>query len=176
MPDRSPSRRTVLAVAFIVGGALLALAALVGLAPGPGGDIARVLRVLGDLAVAAAFVVLAIDLPALVIRIASIVAAAGWLLFAVGELAGLPGQLGTVAQLAAAGGGLVAAVFIRSTRAFPALAALVFLIATAIYAALVLLLILGVDVRGIGLVLGLAFAAGLITTGALLVTRPRPVP
>ena len=162
------SRRSLVGIAFIVGGALLALAALVGLAASPGPEVARVLSFVADLAIAAGFVLLALEVAAVATRVALIVAAAGWLLFALGELAGLPGQLGTVAAIAAAGGGLAAAILLRSSGFFGPRAAIVFLVATAAYAVLVFFGILGVDLQGVGLLLTLIFAAGLIVTGVLL--------
>ena len=76
------SRRSLIGIAFIVGGALIAVAALVGLAASPGPEAARVLSLIGDLAIAAGFVLLALEVVALPTRIAFIVAAAGWLLLA----------------------------------------------------------------------------------------------
>lgn len=172
MADSTPSRRSLTAIALIVGGALLALAAALGLAGSPGPEIARILRILADLVVAAAFVLLAFGAVALPARIALGIAAAGWLLFAVGELAGLPGGVGTVAQLAAGGGALVGAILLRAAGWATPRVALVFLIATAVYAVLILFRILGVDLQGVGLLLELLFAAGLVVTGALLL-RPR---
>jgi hypothetical protein len=171
----TPSVRTLAAIAFIVGGALLALAALLGLAGSPAADNAHWVSFVADLAIAAGFALLAFEVVNSPTRIALIVAAAGWLLFAVGEVAGLPGQLGTVAAIAAAGGGLVSAILLRSSGLLGVRTSLVFLVATAIYAVLVFFQILGVDLQGVGLLLILLFAAGLIITGALLVQRSRPI-
>jgi hypothetical protein len=174
-PLRTPPRRTLVGIAFIVGGALLALAALLGLAGGPVADGVRWVSFVADLAIALGFGLLAwevVDQPA---RIAFIVAAAGWLLLAVGEIAGLPGELGTVAAIAAAGGGLVGAILMRPSGYFGPSASLVFLIATVIFAVLVFFEILGVDLQGVGLLLTLLFAAGLVITGVLLQQRARPI-
>jgi len=170
-----PSRRTLAGIAFIVGGGLLALAALLGLAGSPVADSAHWVLFVADLAIAAGFGLLAFEVVNSLARIALIVAAAGWLLLAVGEVAGLPGQLGTVAAIAAAGGGLVSAILLRSGDLLGTRASLVFLIATAIYAVKVFFEILGADLQGVGLLLTLLFAAGLIVTGVLLQQRARPI-
>ena len=176
MATVTPSRRSLVGIAFIVGGALLALAALLGLAGDPVAEGVRWVSFLADLVIAVAFGLLAWEVVSRFARIAFIVAAAGWALLAVGALAGLPGQLGTVAAIAAAGGGLVGAILLRPNGYFAARASLVFLIATAIYAVLVFFKILGVDLQGVGLLLTLLFAAGLIVTGVLLQQRTaRPV-
>ncbi len=171
----TPSLRTLTGIAFIVGGGLLALAALLGLAGSPASDSAHWVSFVADLAIAAGFGLLAFEVVNPPTRIALIVAAAGWLLFAVGEVAGLPGQLGTVAAIAAAGGGLVGAILLRAGDFLGARASLVFLVATALYAVLVFFQILGVDLQGVGLLLTLLFAAGLIITGVLLARPGRPV-
>lgn len=171
------SRRVLTGVVLIVGGALLALAALLRLATAPGPEAAEIIVIIADLAIAAAFVLLAIDTASLAARIALIVAAAGWLLFALGEIAGLPGDLGTVAALAAAGGALVAAILMRRGSDLGPIASIVFLVATILFAVLVFFQILGADLQGVGLLLTLLFAAGLVITGVLL-ARPigsRPV-
>lgn len=167
------SRRTLTGIAFLVGGVLLALAAVLGIAPQPAPDIARFVAVLADLAVAGAFVLLAFDTVTQPARVAAIVAASGWVLFALGELAGLPGELGTVAALAAAGGALVTAILLRTGSELGPTAGLVLLIATALYAVLILFRILGADLQGVGLLLMLLFAAGLVIVGILLLPRSR---
>ena len=171
----TPSLRTLAGIAFIVGGGLLALAALLQLPGSPVADGAQWVSFLADLAIAAGFALLAFEVVNFPARIALIVAAAGWLLFAVGEVAGLPGELGTVAAIAAAGGGLVSAILLRSDGLFGVRTSLVFLVATAIFAVLVFFQILGVDLQGVGLLLTLLFAAGLIVTGVLLVQPSRRI-
>lgn len=175
MATVTPSRRSPVGIAFIVGGALLALAALLGLAGGPVAEGVRWINFLAYLAIAVAFGLLAWEIVSRPARIAFIVASAGFLILAVGALAGLPGQLGTVASIAAAGGALVGAILLRPSGYFGARASLIFLIATAIYAVLVFFQILGVDLQGVGFLLTLLFAAGLIVTGVLLQQRSRPV-
>jgi hypothetical protein len=175
MATVTPSRRSLVGIAFIVGGALLALSALLGLAGGSVVEAVRWVSFLALLAIAVAFGLLAWEIVSRVARIAFIVAAAGFLLLAVGAVAGLPGQLGTVASIAAAGGALVGAILLRGDGYFGPRTSLVFLIATAIYAVLVFFQILGVDLQGVGLLLTLLFAAGLVVTGVLLQQRSRPV-
>jgi hypothetical protein len=121
----APNRR-ILAVIFLVGGALQVLGAIVGLANvGNSGGF----YLLSNLALGLAFALMVAWLASTTIaRIAYFVAALGWLLLALSSLINL-GGIGTVAVYIAVIGSIFAGVMALSTRPFGAQADILFFVA-----------------------------------------------
>lgn len=161
----STSRRSAAGIAFVVGGALILLNLLLGLA-GVGG-FGNWLVVLAYLAIGVGFLVLAIGSIANVIaRVALIVAAVGWLLIAL-EAAGLglPAPIALLAAIAAAVGGVVGAIVLYTGREITDRSAIAFIV-TAIAAAIYLLLP-AESIAPIALLLVLVVGIGFAITGVL---------
>jgi hypothetical protein len=161
----SRSRRSLAGILFIVAGALILLALLLGYLPGV--TFGSWLTLLGYLAIAAGYVVLAIGSVANVIaRIALIVGAVGWFLIAIG-IAGvaLPAPLGLLAAIAAALGGVVGSIVLYTGKEITDRSAIAFIVTT--IAAAILLLVTAPEVAAIAVLLVLLVGAGFIVTGVL---------
>jgi hypothetical protein len=162
----STSRRAAAGIAFIVAGALLLLAVLLGVAGV--GTFGAWPTILGYLAIAVGFVILAVGSVAnLVARIALIVGAVGWFLLALAPLVALPAGFGTFAALAAAAGGVVGAIVLYTGKEITDRSAIAFIVTTIVAAIILLAGVAGVGLGVFGQILALVFAAGLIVTGVL---------
>ncbi|WP_395640296.1 hypothetical protein [Pseudolysinimonas sp.] len=165
MAVASNSRRGAAGIAFIVAGALLLLATLLGFAAVGTGPW---LGLLANLALAVGFAVLAVGSVANVVaRVALIVAAVGFLLIALSTIVSLPAPIGTIAIVAAAIGGLVGAIVLYTGKEITDRSAVAFIVTMAIYAAIVLFGLAAVPLGILGNLLSIAFAVGLILTGLL---------
>jgi hypothetical protein len=120
------TNRTIVAVLFLVGGALQVLGAVVGLAnAGNSGGF----YLLSNLALGIGFaVMIAWFASTLAARVAYLVAALGWLLLALTSLLNL-GILGPVGVFVAIVGSVAAGVLVIMTRPFPGQANILFLVA-----------------------------------------------
>jgi hypothetical protein len=125
MATVSTPNRTIVAVIFLVGGALQVLGAVVGLAnAGNSGGF----YLLSNLALGAGFALLvAWYASATIARIAYFIAAVGWLLLALTSLVNL-GVVGTVALFIAVLGSLFAGVIVISGRPFAGQADILFFV------------------------------------------------
>lgn len=130
----SRSRRSTAGFAFIIGGAIILIALLLGFASvtvlGPW------LTVLAYLAIGVGFLILAIGSVANVIaRIALIVAAVGWLLLGLAAAGlALPSPLGLIAAIAAAIGGVVGAIVLYTGKEITDRSAIAFIVTTIVAA------------------------------------------
>jgi hypothetical protein len=151
--------RTIVAVIFLVGGALQVLGAIIGLAnAGNAGGF----YLLSNLAIGAGFALLiAWYATTTIARVAYFIAALGWLLLALTSLVNL-GVVGTVALFIAVVGSLFAAVIVISGRPFRGQADILFFVAMIIGAVNLLL-------SQNGNVPGLIRALVVVVFGALLV-------
>jgi hypothetical protein len=159
MATVSAPNRTIVAVIFLVGGALQALGAIIGLANvGNAGGF----YLLSNLAIGAGFALLVARYATTTIaRVAYFIAALGWLLLALTSLVNL-GVVGTVALFIAVVGSLFAAVIVLSGRPFRGQADILFFVAMIIGAVNLLL-------SQNGNVPGLIRALVVVVFGALLV-------
>jgi hypothetical protein len=162
MPAISRSRRSAAGVTFIVAGALLLLAVLLGLVPGV--TFVPWLRVLALLAIGVGFLILAIGSVAnLIARIALIVGAVGWLLLGLaGAGLALPEPLGLIAAVLAALGGVVGSIVLYTGKEITDRSAIVFIITTLVSA---IYLLVPMGNATIATFITLVFAAGLVLTG-----------
>jgi predicted aspartyl protease len=162
----STSRRSAAGIALVVAGALLLLHVVLGLA----GVTATGswLLVLGYLAIAVAFLVLAIaSFRSTVARIALIVGAVGWLLLALQSVVALPAVLLTIAAIAAALGGVVASIVLYVGKEITNNSAIAFIVTTIVAAIILLAGVAGAALGTIGSVLWIVFGIGLVITGVL---------
>lgn len=160
----SSSRRSAAGISFIVGGVLILLAVVLGLAAV--GATGPWVTVLADLAIAVGFAILAIGSVANVIaRVALIVAAVGWFLLALGAAGvGLPGELLSIAAVLAAIGGLLGAIVLYTGKEITDRSAVAFIVTT-IVAAIVLLV--PAIFAPLGVLVPILLGAGFIITGVL---------
>lgn len=167
MAALSRSRRAGAGIAFLVAGALLALGILLGLAGLGVGPWPTVLAWIG---VGVGFVILALGSVAnLVARIALVAGAVGWFLLALDETGlGLPAALTLIGLLAASLGGVVGAIVLFTGKEITDRSAVAFIATTIVAAILLIGAVAGLPLAGLGLVLTLLFAAGLVITGGLL--------
>jgi hypothetical protein len=159
MATVSAPNRTIVAVIFLVGGALQVLGAIIGLAnAGNAGGF----YLLSNLAIGAGFALLvAWYATTTIARVAYFIAALGWLLLALTSLVNL-GVVGTVALFIAVIGSLFAAVIVLSGRPFRGQADILFFVAMIVGAVNLLL-------SQNGNVPGLIRALVVVVFGALLV-------
>jgi hypothetical protein len=159
MATVSAPNRTIVAVIFLVGGALQVLGAIIGLAnAGNAGGF----YLLSNLAIGAGFALLiAWYASTTIARVAYFIAALGWLLLALTSLVNL-GVVGTVGLFIAVVGSLFAAVIVISGRPFRGQADILFFVAMIIGAVNLLL-------SQNGNVPGLIRALVVVVFGALLV-------
>lgn len=157
----SRSRRSAAGISFIVGGALLLLALLLGftstsLGPWP--------TILAYLALAVGFIILAVGSIANVIaRVSLIVAGVGWALLGLAGFVAIPETLVSIATFAAALGGVVGAIVLYVGKEITDRSAVAFIVTTVV-AAIWLLVPVGGDIAKILLLLT---AVGFIVTGVL---------
>jgi hypothetical protein len=126
MASISAPNRTIVAVVFLVGGALQVLGALLGLAnAGNAGGF----YLLSNLAIGAGFaLMIAWYSSTTIARVAYFIAALGWLLLALASLVNL-GVLGTLAVFIAVIGSIFAGVIVLSGRPFRGQADILFFVA-----------------------------------------------
>jgi hypothetical protein len=126
MASISAPNRTIVAVVFLVGGALQVLGALLGLAnAGNAGGF----YLLSNLAIGAGFaLMIAWYSSTTIARVAYFIAALGWLLLALASLVSL-GVLGTLAVFIAVIGSIFAGVIVLSGRPFRGQADILFFVA-----------------------------------------------
>jgi hypothetical protein len=167
MATVSRSRRAASGIAFIVAGALVALAAILPLL----NVSVSWMWVLAYAALAVAFGILGLGaVNNTVAKICLIAAAVGWALLALnGLIPGLPGVLVTIAAILAGVGGLVGAIVLYVGKEITNMAALAFIVATALGLLVLLGSPLGVFSLGttLALIVVLLFGAALIVTGVL---------
>lgn len=160
----STSRRSAAGFSFIVGGVLILLAVLLGLAAAS--TLSPWLTVLAYLALAVGFAILAIGSIANVIaRIALIVAAIGWLLLALAAGGvGMPGEVTSIAAVLAAVGGVIGAIVLYTGKEITDRSAVAFIVTTIIAA---IFLLVPTIVAGLGVLLPILLGVGFIITGVL---------
>lgn len=164
----SNSRRSVAGIVFVVAGALLLLNIVLGLAAVSALGFWLVL--LAYLAIAVAFLILAItSVRNMIARIALIVAAVGWLLLALGFVVALPAPVGVVAAIAAALGGVVAAIALYVGKEITNTSAIAFIVTTIVAAIILLAGVAGAALGVFGTILWIVFGIGLVITGVLFV-------
>jgi hypothetical protein len=162
----STSRRAAAGIAFVVAGALLLLHVVLNLAAVTATGFWLLL--LAYLALAVAFLILAIaSFRSTIARIALIVGAVGWLLLALGYVVALPSPLGTVAAIAAALGGVVAAIVLFVGKEITNNSAIAFIVTTIVAAIILLAGVAGTALGVFGTVLWIVFGLGLVITGVL---------
>lgn len=162
----STSRRSIAGIALVVAGALLLLDAVLDLAAGsaPGNWLVAI----AYLAIAVAFLILAIaSFRNTIARIALIVAAVGWLLLALGYLVVVPAPLGMLAAIAAAVGGVVAAIVLYVGKEVVDVSAIAFIVTTIVAALILLAGVAGFALGTFGTILWIVFGVGLVVTGVL---------
>jgi hypothetical protein len=167
----SVSRRSTAGLVFIIAGALLALAIilpLVGVAGAPW------LVALAYLAIAVAFIVLGVGaVNATLTKVMLIAAGIGWAVLGIAAFGlGLPPVLITIAALVAGVAGLIGAIVLYTGKEVRNLPAIIFII-TAALGLLYLLPTIGVGLAGLGTIVAVLFAAGLIVTGVLFFQKER---
>ncbi|HEX7835725.1 MAG TPA: hypothetical protein VF479_09685 [Pseudolysinimonas sp.] len=167
MATVSRSRRAASGIAFIVAGALVALAAILPLL----NVSVSWMWVLAYAALAVAFGILGFGaVNNTVAKICLIAAMVGWgLLALVGLGLGLPGVIATIAAILAGLGGLIGAIVLYVGKEITNMAAVAFIVATALGLIVLLGSPLGVFSLGstLALIVVLLFAAALIVTGVL---------
>jgi hypothetical protein len=168
MPSAPAQHRRILGLAFLVGGALQIVAALVAL--GNAGN-SSALYALSNILIGIGFALMMAWLASTTIaRVAYLVAAVGWLLLALTSLLNL-GILGTLALFVAIIGSIFAGVVVFSSRPFRGRADIVFFVAVVVGAAN-LLLSQNANVPGLlRTLVVVVFGALLITAGALMLQR-----
>lgn len=166
MAEVSTSRRSIAGVILAIAGALLLIDILLGFA---GVTALGVwLGVLAYVAIGVAFLILALaSFRNTLARIALIVAAIGWLLLALDMVVALPSPIDAIAALAAALGGVVAAIVLYVGKEITNLSAIVFIVTTIVAAIILIAGVAGVALGAFDTVLGLVFALGLLATGIL---------
>lgn len=158
----SRSRRSAAGISFIVGGVLLLLAVLFGQTGSPFGTWPTVLAYL---AFAVGFIVLAVgSIANLIARIALIVAGAGWAVLALSSFVAMPGELVTIAAVAAALGGVVGAIVLYVGKEITDRSAIAFIVTT-VAAAIMLLVSLGN--AALAILVTVLVGAGFVLTGVL---------
>jgi hypothetical protein len=167
MATVSRSRRAASGIAFIIAGALVALAALLPLL----NVSVPWFIVLAYVALAVAFGILGLGaVNNTVAKVCLIAAAVGWAILALaGLIAGLPPVLVTIAAILAGVGGLVGAIVLYVGKEITNMAAVAFIVATALGLLVLLGSPLGVFSLGttLALIIVLLFGAALIVTGVL---------
>jgi hypothetical protein len=159
MATVSAPNRTIIAILFLVGGALQILGALVGLAhAGNSGGF----YLLSNLALGAGFALMIAWLASTTIaRVAYFVAALGWLLLALTSLLNL-GPVNSVAVFIAIVGSLFAGIVVMMARPFASRADILFFVALLVGAVNLLM-------TQIGNVPGILLALVVVVFGALLI-------
>jgi hypothetical protein len=167
----SVSRRSTAGIVFIIAGALLALAILLPLL-----GIASVswLTAIAYLAIAVAFAILGIGaVNSTIAKVTLVAAAVGWAILGLNAFGlGLPSVLITIAALVAGVAGLIGAIVLYTGKEVRNLPAIIFIVTTAL-GLLFLLPAIGVSLAGLGTVIAVLFAAGLIVTGVLFFQKER---
>lgn len=170
MANTRTARRFPLAAwLFVLAGVLILLELLLNqVAANP---LDKWLIFLADVALTVSFVVMflwrSVDI---LLRVAFIVAAVGFALFALGNIAALGTGVGTVADVLVLVGFLVSGIMVFVRHVFSRLANLVFLILGILVALLYLSFLTGV-LSGAVLALTILVGAGLVITGVLITRR-----
>lgn len=162
----STSRRSIAGIILIVAGALYLIGILLGLA----GVVALGYwpALLANLGIGAAFLIMGIaSFRNTLARIALVVGAVGWIFLALSFLVALPSPIGAIAAVAAAAGGVVAAIVLYVGKEITNRSAIAFILTTVVGAIILLAAVFGVALGTFGTVLAIVFALGLIVTGVL---------
>jgi hypothetical protein len=167
----STSRRSTAGIVFLVAGILLALAIILPLA---GLKVGGWLIAIAYLAIAVAFAILGIGaVNATLTKVMLIAAAVGWAILGLNAFGlSLPGVLITIAALVAGVAGLIGAIVLYVGKEVRNLPAIIFIVTTAL-GLLYLLPVIGVGLAGLGTIIAVLFAAGLIVSGILFWQKER---
>lgn len=166
MAEMSTSRRSLAGIILAVAGAILLIDVVLGFAGVTALGVWPAF--LAYLAIGVAFLVLAIgSFRGTLARIALVVGAVGWLLLALGLVVALPSVVFIIAAIAAALGGLVAAIALYVGREITNLSAIAFVVTAVLVAIILLTLVGGVALGSFLVVLQLLVALGFLITGIL---------
>ena len=154
--------RSVPAVLLIVAGALMALGSLVSGIPMPSGNWFLWTFLLGDLALAVAFILLANSFTHRLGRLWLYLAAAGWAIYGLSGAAGIIAVLSYLGAIVAIVFGIIGAVVVYRQKFFTPRASTLFLVSNILGALFLLYPIT---------LLTLAFGAALIVTGVFVQQR-----
>lgn len=166
MAEMSTSRRSLAGIILAVAGAILLIDVVLGFAGVTALGVWPAF--LAYLAIGVAYLVLAIgSFRGTLARIALVVGAVGWLLLALGLVVALPSVVFIIAAIAAALGGLVAAIALYVGREITNLSAIAFVVTAVLVAIILLTLVGGVALGSFLVVLQLLVALGFLITGIL---------
>lgn len=162
----SKSRRSVAGIVFLISGVLYLLGVLLNLAGVTALGFWPTL--LANLGIGIAFLILALgSVASTLAKISLIVGAVGWFLLALSFLVALPSPLGAIAAIAAAAGGVVAAIVLYVGKEITNQSAIAFLVTTIVAAIVLLAAVAGFALGTFGAVLMIVFGVGLLITGVL---------